>query len=395
MLHTIELPTLACHLNQLSLKSNCVRLHLVGLPTMTSNVYVLDGGLGTELQRQGHNAESDKLFGSSLLLQNPQAIYEVHMSYLQSGSDIITSATYQVSIDNMVTVLQISPAEAKSYIQKAVHIARNACNQFWTKHSGESNHDRCEPKVAGSIGPYGASLADGSEYHGSYSDTMTKEELKEWHRPRFQCLVETGVDFIAMETIPAVKEGEALIELLQEFPSTKAWLSFSCKNDQQTCHGEYFSDAIRQCLMHDHGNQLMAVGVNCTKPLFVKSLLQRGQHYRGHVPFIAYPNSGETWTTEKKWQGKENCVQISALVKEWIALGARYVGGCCRVTPEDIKEMFSGSGLSLASTQSSHLMSSRPANKYFLITSSSLLRDFCSSSNAFVNTLVSCCKSLI
>jgi homocysteine S-methyltransferase len=85
------------------------------------------------------------------------------------------------------------------------------------------------PSIAGSIGPYGASLHDGSEYSGSYADSVTKEFLMEWHRPRVQALVEAGVEYLALETIPCLKEGEALVELLREFPRQKAWLSFSCK----------------------------------------------------------------------------------------------------------------------------------------------------------------------
>lgn len=84
-------------------------------------------------------------------------------------------------------------------------------------------------KIAGSVGPYGAFLHDGSEYTGSYTNKVTTEKLIEWHRPKVQALIEAGVDILAFETIPCYKEAEALIKLLKEFPQMKAWVSFSIK----------------------------------------------------------------------------------------------------------------------------------------------------------------------
>ncbi|KAL1457543.1 hypothetical protein WDU94_007759, partial [Cyamophila willieti] len=84
-------------------------------------------------------------------------------------------------------------------------------------------------QIAGSVGPYGASLRDGSEYRGDYTDRVTATRMREWHRPRIEALVEAGVDILAFETIPSSKEAMVLLELLKEWPNQKAWLSFSCK----------------------------------------------------------------------------------------------------------------------------------------------------------------------
>lgn len=82
--------------------------------------------------------------------------------------------------------------------------------------------------IVGSVGPYGASLHDGSEYTGSYANTTSPETMRNWHRPRINALVEAGVDILALETIPCVAEAEMLVELIKEYPNIKAWLSFSC-----------------------------------------------------------------------------------------------------------------------------------------------------------------------
>lgn len=83
--------------------------------------------------------------------------------------------------------------------------------------------------IAGSVGPYGATLHDGSEYTGSYKDSVIFDELKEWHKPRISTLIEAGVDLLAFETLPCKKEAEVLLDILKEYPNMKAWLSFNCK----------------------------------------------------------------------------------------------------------------------------------------------------------------------
>lgn len=87
-----------------------------------------------------------------------------------------------------------------------------------------------EPSVAGSIGPYGACQADMSEYTGNYVDSMSEEDFMEWHRPRLELLLETGVDYLAIETFPALMEAKAVLKLLHQVaPDVPAWISFSCK----------------------------------------------------------------------------------------------------------------------------------------------------------------------
>lgn len=214
-----------------------------------------------------------------------------------------------------------------SVIYKAVKIARDACDEVRSTNVG------CQEKllVAGSVGPYGACLHDRSEYTGDYVDSMTIQELMDWHRPRIDALLQAGVDMLAMETIPAQKEAEALVQLLKEFPTAKAWLTLSCRDGSHTCHGEMFSDVVQNVVRQS--TQVVAVGVNCTFPLYVKPLLQS---IKGKVdlPFVVYPNSGEMLKDGTMDSSRK--VQLHSLVDGWIEAGAVWIGGCCLTKPEDI-----------------------------------------------------------
>ncbi|KAJ8358485.1 hypothetical protein AAFF_G00435830 [Aldrovandia affinis] len=212
-----------------------------------------------------------------------------------------------------------------------VQLAKEAVQDF----KGDGVHPgRREPLVAGSVGPYGAFLHDGSEYSGSYEERMSKEELKAWHRPQVRCLVSAGVDLLAMETIPSLKEAEALVELLREFPSSHAWLSFSCKDAQCISNGRRFSEAVQ---LAGRCKQLVAVGVNCCDPVLVEPLLESaGPHRSPDLSWVVYPNRGEEWVQGAGWKTSESNVCVADLSPKWRRQGAAWIGGCCRVSPADI-----------------------------------------------------------
>lgn len=200
------------------------------------------------------------------------------------------------------------------------------------------------PMIAASIGPYGAHLHDGSEYTGCYADYVSKETLKKWHRVRIEAVVEAGVDCLAIETIPATLEMEALLELIQEeYPDMKFWLSFQCRNEKEVAHGEDFSEACLY-LWHNKINKknLLAMGVNCLHPKNVTPLFQSlngNREQEDRIPLIVYPNSGEVYEVATGWQGKEDCVPLENYISEWVALGAKFIGGCCRTYARDIKRI--------------------------------------------------------
>jgi len=191
-----------------------------------------------------------------------------------------------------------------------------------------------------SVGPYGAFLADGSEYRGEYG--LTEKELMDFHRPRMQALIEAGADpstgsgqcILACETIPSLVEARAIARLLKEFPDITAWVSFTARDEKHISEGQVFADCVRQ--LQDHP-QIAAVGINCTSPEFI-SALTRAARKATDKPILAYPNSGERYDARKNdWNGDPVLGSFGEQAREWYAAGARLIGGCCRTTPEDIR----------------------------------------------------------
>uniref|UniRef100_A0A3Q3LM60 Zgc:172121 n=1 Tax=Mastacembelus armatus TaxID=205130 RepID=A0A3Q3LM60_9TELE len=308
---------------------------------------ILDGGLATQLEAQGVHLQGDPLWSARLLHTNPQAIKDVHYRFLLSGADVITTATYQASITGFINHLNMSCEGARELLMSGVHLAKETVERFIVLKMADSRYFL----VAGSVGPYGAFLHNGSEYTGAYAKEMSIEELKGWHRPHIDCLVAAGVDLIAFETIPSIKEAEALVEVLKEFPNSKAWLSFSCKDGRCISDGSPFTDAVQ---IANKSTQLVAVGVNCCSPAVVEPLLDSARSLLcPDMSWVVYPNSGEEWDSEQGWltSGKTSA-SIPELSHTWIKQGAAMIGGCCRIGPADIadlKQQLRGSLTSAAS----------------------------------------------
>ena len=289
---------------------------------------VLDGALATELERRGADLK-DKLWSAKLLIENPEMIRQLHMDYFLAGADCAITASYQATIEGFKQ-RGLSEQESIELIQKSVQLAVEARDEFW---SDESNRvGRPRPFVAASVGPYGAFLADGSEYRGNYG--LTETELIAFHRPRMKVLVDSGADILACETIPCLIEAQAIVHLLEEFPGVSAWIGFSAKDEIHICNGEKISDCAAWL---DPFPQVAALGVNCTSPKFISSLIHeiKGKTSR---PILVYPNSGESYNAEKHdWNGDTFCTAFGEDARQWYADGAQIIGGCCRTTPDDIR----------------------------------------------------------
>ncbi|XP_077464298.1 homocysteine S-methyltransferase YbgG [Stigmatopora argus] len=293
-------------------------------------VLILDGGLATELEAQGAHLQGDPLWSARLLHTNPQAIKAAHHCFLLNGADIITSATYQATIQGFIQHLAVGPDAARELLGSGFRLATDAVTAF---DSGVPAGRKAT--VAASIGPYGAFLHDGSEYSGLYAEKMSIEELKAWHRPQMEGLAAAGAELFALETIPSVKEAAALVELLREFPNCDAWISFSCKDGTRVSDGSLFQDGVR---VVDKSAQVLAVGVNCCPPKWVESLLDSVTALRTpDRKWVVYPNSGEDWDSHHGWKtSAEMPTSIAALSDTWLKQGAALIGGCCRVNPDQI-----------------------------------------------------------
>ena len=273
---------------------------------------VIDGGLATQLQAQGHDIDNP-LWSASVVIDEPQAIVDAHRAYLDAGAQVIISASYQAIDPDLVA--------------KATELALRARDEFVA-----DNPQRPAPLVAASVGPYGAIQCDGSEYTGAYD--RNKEQLAEFHRARLLQLDASGAETLACETIPARDEAAALCELLCD-TETPAWVSFCCRNGAEISDGTPIEDVVS--LFRDHPT-VQAIGVNCTGPQYVLPLIERIRETLPEMPIIVYPNSGEIFDgTEKTWSGTSTASDWAQAAEVWSAAGAKLIGGCCRTGPAQIR----------------------------------------------------------
>lgn len=293
-------------------------------------IIVLDGGMATALEARGCDLV-DELWSAKILLEDPDLIREIHLAYLLAGADCITTSSYQATLAGFRN-RGLDEEAGRSLLALSLRLGLEAREVFWREE--ENRRGRLEPLVAASIGPYGAFLADGSEYTGRYG--ISDSELYEFHRERWEILAEGGADLLACETIPTQREAETLLRLLAESPGQWAWVSFSCRDAEHVCDGGLLRDAARAC---DSEPRVAAVGINCTAPELIAPLV--GEARRGtDKPILVYPNSGERYDAEeKRWHSPPSATPFQEASRDWVREGASGVGGCCRVGPATIAEL--------------------------------------------------------
>lgn len=285
---------------------------------------ILDGGQATQLEAQGYDI-GNALWSASLLLEHPQAIVDASRAFLDAGAECIATASYQASRQGFGQ-RGLSARESDALMRRSVELAAQARREFVSATS-----PGFEPLVAASIGPYGAVLHDGSEYRGDYA--VSAAALREFHGERLHLFDTSGVDVLAVETLPSLLEAEVLADLLAGC-HTPAWVSFSCKDEQHISDGSPIESAV--ALFRGHP-VVAATGINCTPPQFASALIRRIREALPDKAIIAYPNSGETYdAVTNSWSGIATPVDYAAAAREWEAAGARIIGGCCRTGPAHI-----------------------------------------------------------
>ncbi len=289
----------------------------MSFPGPDGTVLVSDGGLATELEARGHDL-SDSLWSARLLMDAPGEIMAAHLAFFRAGAVIATTASYQASFGGFAA-RGLSRGEAARLMRRSVELAQAA-------RAGLAGDGRTR-WVAASAGPYGAALADGSEYRGRYG--LSVAELVRWHRPRLEVLAEAAPDVLALETVPDTREAEALLTAIRGL-GIPAWLSYTI-DGERTRAGQPLAEAF--AVVRDVP-EVAAVGVNCCAPADVLPAVTLAGQITGK-PVIAYPNSGEGWDARRRaWTGPPQ--DPAGQARHWAAAGARIIGGCCRVSPADI-----------------------------------------------------------
>ncbi len=287
---------------------------------------MLDGGMASELEYRGARIDGP-LWSAHVLEVAPEKVRAVHRAYIEAGAECILTASYQVSRMGYAEI-GLSAERADAALLRAVELARRAAAEFPER----------RVVVAASLGPYGAALHNGAEYHGNYGCSFG--ELVEFHSERIRVLAEAAdlksPDLLAFETLPSLEEAEAIGEALAPWPDVAAWFCFTCKDAQHVAHGELLSECAAAVARFP---QTVAVGVNCTQPALMPALIGELRGATGK-PIVVYPNSGEGWdAASRQWTGSGDSMSFAAQAEKWFAAGAQIVGGCCRTRPAHIRQV--------------------------------------------------------
>lgn len=266
---------------------------------------VVDGGLSTALEELGERP-GGALWTAAVLVERPHVVTAAHRRAVEAGADVVISSSYQASTEGFLAA-GLDRTSAQRLLASTTRVARE---------SGA-------PVVAASVGPFGAVLADGSEYHGRCG--VEWSAVRRFHRERLTVLVDTDPDVFAIETIPSAIEAEIIVDELRRLTTSPAWVSFSCRDSSTTCGGDEFALAVGAV-----ADAVDMVGVNCTAPSHVRSLLVNAASVG--VPFVVYPNHGAVWdAATETWTGSDDSCSVTRLAGEWCAAGARAIGGCCGI----------------------------------------------------------------
>lgn len=286
---------------------------------------VLDGAMATELEARGCNL-ADSLWSAKVLMENPDLIRDVHLDYFRAGAQVAITASYQATPAGFAA-RGLDEAQSRALIGKSVALARKAREAYLAENANAGTL-----LVAGSVGPYGAYLADGSEYRGDY--VRSDDVFSDFHRPRVEALLDAGADLLACETLPSFAEIRALTALLAEYPRARAWFSFTLRDSQHLSDGTPLREVVAWLA---GSSQVVALGINC---IALENTTAALTHLQGltALPLVVYPNSGEHYdAVSKTWHHHgEACETLAGYLPQWLAAGAKLIGGCCRTTPRDI-----------------------------------------------------------
>lgn len=281
-----------------------------------SPITLLDGGLSTALAELGHSSDGP-LWTGELLLNDPESVTAAHRSFVDAGAGILITGSYQLSRDGG-KLAGWSDDDVTTALRNSTTAARLASDEGTL--------------VASSIGPFGATLTGGAEFTGDYG--IGWNLVRDFHANRLDVLLSTEPDLLAIETMPDLTEIDIILNLVSErTPDLPVWVSCTIGEVGVTRVGQPFQDVASR--VEGHASAI-AVGINCSAPHLIAPSLAT---IDTELPFIVYPNLGQTWDgASQRWIGA-GITASTVHLAEWVALGARIIGGCCGYGTSELHEL--------------------------------------------------------
>lgn len=312
--------------------------------TLSTTRLVLDGALGTQLEElippsSPMYVKGSPLWSTEVLLGDPLMVEKVHSSYLEKGADMIITSTYQASQATLEKHRNMDLGQVREAWARAVETAKNAVEK------ADKSRKRY---IAGSIGPYGAFLANGAEYSGEYG-AMTVEQLKKYHREQVLFFLDSkDTNLIAFETIPSFDEVKAIFELIRDCYTEKSkefYICFSCKNSTTLADGTDLKKVVEYVLQQKASfpvieKNLVAVGCNCVDFELVSDFADYVNEASQSSLYLAvYPNLGfsNDMSDVSQYGFKSDTEKWREALQKWCSNPTiRLIGSCCSTGPNEI-----------------------------------------------------------
>ena len=307
---------------------------------LENRVLLLDGAMGTMIQRYKFDEKdyrgerfkdaeiAQKGNNDLLVLTQPEAIYQIHVQYLEAGADIIETCTFNAQRISMSDYGM--QKVVKEINREAAALARRAADEFMAKNPSKPRF------VAGSVGPTNKTASMSPNVNNPAFRAVTFDDLVEAYKEQMLALIESGVDALLIETIFDTLNAKAAIFAAEEAMKTlgksvELMISATVADKSgRTLSGQTIGAFLTSI---SHAN-LLSVGLNCS--FGAKDLKPYLEEISCRVPFYvsAYPNAGlPNQFGEYDETPDKMAVQIQEYLDEKLV---NILGGCCGTTPAHI-----------------------------------------------------------
>lgn len=272
----------------------------ISAPFAQGQTLLLDGALGTELERRGYPCPTP-LWSAGALLDCPHMVWEIHRDYVEAGADVLTTCTFRTSRYSLAKAGQ--EMRFHELVSQAVRLARSAA----------STTDR-PVWVAGSIAP----LEDCFDPALAPNDDTLRAE----HALHAQSLAAVGVDLLLVETQNSAREALIAAEaaLATGLP---VWVSLGLENRTTLLS----SDAVLPLARTLFERGIAALLANCVSLDLAENFYHDMREKFPYKPLGIYPNLHEQTVSP---------AEFAAWIHRMQSAGANIVGGCCFVGPDYI-----------------------------------------------------------